>query len=100
VFRTRRETTIVLMMSANPDPDDPLYAEKEHSRIAKVRNASKHQMQIEAVPDVDIPEFAKSLRLHKPNVVHLSDGGDDGSLVIRDADGQAVGMAPEGLARC
>lgn len=102
VFRSRPETTVVLMMSANPDPDDPLYVEKEHSRIAKVRNASKHQTQIaiEAVPDVDLPEFAKSLRLHKPNVVDLSGhGGDDGSLVIRDADGQAVEMTPEGLAK-
>lgn len=102
VFRSRPETTIVLMMSANPNPDDPLYVEKEHSRIAKVRNASKNQtlIAIEAVPDVDLPEFAKSLRLHKPNVVHLSGhGGAGGSLVIRDADGQAVEMTPEGLAK-
>ena len=102
VFRGRTETTIILMMSTNPDPEDPLSIDKEHTRIAKVRNASKHQLQIaiEAVPDVDLPEFAKSLRLHKPAVVHLSGhSGDDGSLVIRDADGQAVEMTPEGIAR-
>ena len=64
----------VLFLSANPDPASPLNVEREESRIAKVRNGSKHQdrVRIESLPDLDLPEFAKSLRLHAPAVVHFS----------------------------
>jgi hypothetical protein len=103
VFRARNESAVVLIMSANPPGEDgPLEAEKEHSRINKVLNGSRHQAEIAIVadPDVDLPEFSKNLRLHKPVVVHLTGhGGEDGSLVLRDEDGQPVSMTPEGLAK-
>jgi hypothetical protein len=95
-------TTIVLFLSANPDPKSPLKVEKEQNRIVKVRNGSKHQskVRIEGLPDLDLPEFAKSLRLHSPTIVHFSGhGAADGSLVMRDENRKTREMAPTGLAK-
>lgn len=94
--------TNVLFLSANPISESPLDVDKEQSRIVKVRNGSKFQskIRIEGLPNLDLPEFAKSLRLHKPNVVHFSGhGSSDGALVMRDENGQGTKMAPKGLAR-
>lgn len=99
---TTDATMTVLFLSANPDPNNPLDVEKEQNRVAKVRNGSKHQdrVRIESLPDLDLPEFAKSLRLHRPTIVHFcGHGGPDGSLTIRDQDGHAYDMAPKGLAK-
>jgi len=95
-------TTTVLFLSANPDLGSPLQVEKEQNRIVKVRNGSKHQskVRIEGLPDLDIPEFAKSLRLHGPTIVHFSGhGAADGSLIMRDQNSNAREMAPTGIAR-
>lgn len=102
VFRVSNATAVVLFLSANPDPDNPLDVEKEQSRIVKVRNGSKYQtkVHIEGLPDLDFPEFAKSLRLHAPSVVHFSGHGEaDGSLVMRDENSKTFEMKPQGLAR-
>lgn len=92
---------LVLFLSANPDPYSPLNVEKEQNRIVKVRNASKHQgtIGIESIPDLDLPELAKSLRVHNTKVVHFAGHGTaDGALVMRDENGQAIPMHPYGLA--
>ena len=100
---TQSDTTrLVLFVSANPDPSTPLKVEQEESRIAKVRNGSKYQssVRIESLPDLDLIEFAKSLRLHKPVVLHFSGhGAPDGSLHMRDENGTPFDMHPEGLAK-
>jgi hypothetical protein len=91
---------IALFLSANPDADSPLNVEKEQNRIVKVRNGSRHQrvIRIESLPDLDLPELAKSLRLHAPAVVHFSGHGSrDGSLLMRDENGGTFAMHPEGL---
>lgn len=102
VFRIDDASALVLFVSANPDPRSPLQVEKEQNRIVKVRNGSRHQskVRIESLPDLDIAEFAKSLRLHSPAVLHFSGhGGRDGSLVMRDQDGKTHKMNPKGLSR-
>jgi hypothetical protein len=102
VFRIGDASAVVLFLSANPDPDSPLQVEKQQSRIVKVRNGSRHQrkIRIESLPDLDLAEFAKSLRLHSPSVLHFSGHGDrDGSLLMRDHDGAQHKMHPSGLAR-
>lgn len=102
VFHVGEVTTLVLFLSANPNPGNPLDVEKEQSRIVKVRNGAKYQtkIRIEGLPDLDFPEFAKSLRLHAPVVVHFSGhGGVDGSLVMRDENSKAFMMRPQGLAQ-
>jgi hypothetical protein len=89
-------------MSAKPDSDSPLQVEREQHRITKERNGSKHQEQvsIEVLPDADFNGIAKSLRLHKPTIAHFTGhGGEDGSIVFRDEEGQAYGMQAPGLAR-
>ncbi len=93
--------SLVLFVSANPDPTSPLKVEQEENRIAKVRNGSTHQngVRIESLPDLDLVEFAKSLRLHKPAVLHFSGhGGSDGSLHMRDENGEPCNMHPDGVA--
>ena len=102
VFRLDDATTVVLFLSANPDPASPLNVEKEQNRITKVRNGSKYQekVRIEGLPDLDLPELAKSLRLHAPTVVHFSGhGGNDGSILMRDENGEPSDMNPHGLAK-
>lgn len=99
---TARGKVQVLFLSANPDEDNPLAVEKEENRIFKVRNASKHQerIAIESLPDVDLPELAKSLRLHSPTILHFSGHGEpDGALVMRDDNGEIYEMHPDGLAQ-
>ena len=101
-FRTDSATLIVLFVSANQIAKTPLDVEQEQNRIVKVRNGSRNQakVRIESLPDLDLTEFAKSLRLHKPLVVHFSGhGGPDGSLVMRDQNGAAKKMHPKGLAK-
>ena len=95
-------TTVVLFLSANPNPKSPLKVEKEQSRIVKVRNGSKHQskVRIEGLPNLDLPEFAKSLRLHSPTIVHFSGhGAVDGSLIMLDENNETREMAPKWLAK-
>jgi hypothetical protein len=102
VLRVTEISLVVLFLSANPDPNSPLSVEKEQNRIVKVRNGSKYQgkVRIEGLPDLDLPEFAKSLRLHAPGVVHFSGhGGPDGSLLMRDENGKAFAMQPQGVAK-
>jgi hypothetical protein len=93
---------LLLFVSANPDPDSPLNVEREQNRIIKVRDGSKHQskVRIESLPDLDLPAFAKSLRLHAPTIVHFSGHGEaDGSLVMRDENGTTHEMSPKGVAK-
>lgn len=95
-------STLLLFLSANPDPQAPLNVEREENRINVVRNASKHQahVRIECLPDVDLHEFARRLRLHRPTIVHFSGHGrNDGSLTMRDHNGATYDMDPRGLAR-
>jgi hypothetical protein len=93
---------LLLFLSANPDPASPLNVEKEQNRITKVRDGSKHQskVRIESLPDLDLPAFAKSLRLHAPTILHFSGHGEaDGSLVMRDENGTSQEMSPKGVAK-
>jgi len=101
-FSTNEVVARVLFLSANPDPKSPLAVEKEQNRIVKVRNGAKYQekIRIEGLPDVDITELAKSLRLHNPMVVHFAGHGRrDGSLLMRDENGKNHAMQPKGLAK-
>ena len=101
-FRVTGGGLVVLFLSANPDRKHPLDVEQEQNRIVKVRNGSKHQnkVRIESLPDLDLTEFAKSLRLHSPPIVHFSGhGGSGGSLVMRDQRGATYKMHPKGLAK-
>ena len=51
------------------------------------------------LPDGNLAGLAKSLRLHSPAVLHITGHGrQDGSLVLRDEQGQAYPMSPQGLA--
>lgn len=101
-FRINDVDTVVLFLSANPDPASPLDVEKEQNRIVKVRNGSRYQakIRVESLPDLDLPEFAKSLRLHAPTVVHFAGhGAADGSISMRDENHNKHKMRPKGLAR-
>ena len=101
-FRIGEATTVVLFLSANPDAKSPLQVEKEQNRIVKVRNGSRHQdkVRIEGLPDTDLLEFTKSLRLHAPLIVHFAGHGDvDGSLLMRDENQKKYNMRPEGVAK-
>jgi hypothetical protein len=63
VFRVGEATTVVLFLSANPDPASPLEVEKEQNCIVRVRNGAKLQtkIRIEGLPDLDLLEFPKAL---------------------------------------
>lgn len=100
VLRIGAMSLTVLLLSANVDQASPLAVETEHNRITKVRNGSKHQstVHIEALPDLDFPEFAKSLRMHAPTLVHFcGHGASNGALLMRDENGKPFLMQPDGL---
>lgn len=98
-------TVTLVMMSVNPEmgeeDEQQLEVENEQARIIRVRDGSKHQsrVRIEMLPDANFTGLAKSLRLHKPSMLHVTGHGrPDGSIVLRDEEGQAYPMNPEGLA--
>ena len=96
------EKLVLLFLSANPDASSPLKVEKEQARVTRTRNGSKHQdrIGIEALPDVDLTQVPKTMRLHKPAVLHFAGhGSPSGALLMRDHNGHPSQMNPSGVAR-
>ncbi|MEQ1735323.1 MAG: CHAT domain-containing protein [Rhodoglobus sp.] len=99
-----RSSTIapfLLFLSANPE-DAKLDLDREQNRVVAARGKSTHKsrIRIEGLPDLHLPQLPDTLRLHRPGIVHFAGHGDvDGSLVMKDQDGEPCPMRPAGLVR-
>jgi hypothetical protein len=100
--RTDAERIRFLFLSANPDRQSMLDVEREQERISTTRDGSRFQerIHIEAMPNLNIVQFPKTMRLQRPAVLHFSGhGGPGGSLLMRDERGEPFDMHPDGISR-